>query len=582
MKRIVQIAMWGLCLAALGAPVRGADWLHESKQARDARMEWWREARFGMFIHWGLYAVPAGVWKGKEIGGIGEWIMNSANIPRKEYEQLAKQFNPVKYNPDEWVRIAKNAGVKYIVITSKHHDGFCLFNTKATDYNVVKATPYGKDVLKMLAEACRRQGIKFCVYYSIMDWHHPSQLPGSARGYNPTKIAPGRKAEYIAYMKQQLKELVEQYDPGILWFDGGWPSWFTAEDGAKIYNYVRSLKPSIIINNRLQGVGDYGTPEQHIPATGLPGVDWETCMTMNNTWGYKLHDNNWKSPKTLIRNLVDIASKGGNYLLNVGPTAEGLIPQASVERLAAMGKWMKVNGEAIYGTSASPFKRLPWGRCTQKRIGDRTRLFLHVFDWPRDGELLVPGLLNEPLAAWLLSDPSRRPLRVERTDLGLVIRVPSKAPDPICSVIALDVPGKPEVIPTAATQGADGAVRLAAADARLHGRQLRYESGKGHDNIGYWLNPKEWAEWTFRVTQPGLFAVEAVGASLETPAFVVACNGAELKAACPKTGDYSKYVEFPVGELEIGAPGLYSLSVRPVEEGWTPLNLRSLTLKLVR
>ena len=430
----------------------------ESKAERDARMKWWREAKFGMFIHWGLYAVPAGVWKGKNIPGNGEWIMDRANIPVKEYEQLAKQFNPVKYNPAKWVQIAKNAGMRYIVITSKHHDGFCLFDSKVTNYDVVDATPYGKDLLKPLAEECRKQGLKFCVYYSIMDWHHPAQMAGSKKRYSPTKIRPGHtKAEYINYMKAQLKELIENYDPAVLWFDGEWPSWYTPEDGWEIYTYLRKMKPSLIINNRVgkgrQGMkglnrgdrvyaGDFGTPEQQIPATGLPGTDWEACMTMNDTWGFKKNDHNWKSAERLIRNLIDIASKGGNYLLNVGPTAEGEIPPASVERLKKIGEWMRVNGESIYGTKANPFPKTPWGRCTQKTLADgTTRLYLHVFDWPSDGRLVVPaGTIGAPKKAFLLANGQE--VSFERKGEKVEIALPSKPLDPVATVVVLDVQKK--------------------------------------------------------------------------------------------------------------------------------------------
>ena len=387
---IIAAALVAICLglAAVRAPVLADDaWNKETPAEQNARMQWWRDARFGMFIHWGLYAIPAGQWNGEPIGGIGEWIMDRANVPIAEYEKLAPRFNPVKYDPAEWVRIAKDAGAKYIVITSKQHDGFCLFDSDATEWDVVDATPYGKDLLKPLSDECRKAGLKFCTYYSIMDWHHPAQYRGSEKRYNPTKIHPERKAEYMAYMKQHLQELLASCDPEVLWFDGEWPDWYTEEDGRELYAFLKELKPSIIINNRVgkgrkgmeglskddqQYVGDFGTPEQQIPATGLPGVDWESCMTMNRTWGFKRDDHDWKSAETLVRNLVDIASKGGNYLLNVGPTAEGLIPAPSVERLEAIGRWMRVNGESIYGTEASPFAETPWGRCTRNAASAST------------------------------------------------------------------------------------------------------------------------------------------------------------------------------------------------------------------
>ncbi len=431
-------------------------WNDESAASRDARMQWWRDARFGMFIHWGLYAIPAGTWDGKQIGGIGEWIMDRANIPVEDYEPLAGKFNPRKFDAAQWVSIAKDAGMKYMVITSKHHDGFCLFDSDATSYNVVDAAPYGRDLLKQLAAECDKQGLKFCVYYSIMDWHHPAQYRGSDKRYNPTKIHPEQKAEYIDFMKQQLKELMEICDPHVLWFDGEWPAWYEEKDGREIYAYLRELKPEIIVNNRvgkgrkgMEGlnkgdqdyVGDFGTPEQQIPATGLPGVDWESCMTMNDTWGYKSYDDKWKSTEKLIRNLVDIASKGGNYLLNVGPTAEGLIPGPSVERLRGIGRWMQANGESVHATQASPFKSTPWGRCTRKAHADGVTLYLHVFQWPADGQLQVPGLKSKVKRAYLLADQDKKALLVKVEDASVTVGLPSTAPDPVCTVVVLETAG---------------------------------------------------------------------------------------------------------------------------------------------
>ena len=419
-------------------------------EARDERMAWWREARFGMFIHWGLYAIPAGEWNGKTVPWISEWIMHSADIPVAEYEALATRFNPTKYDPDRWARIAKDAGMKYVVITSKHHDGFCLFDTKTTDWDVVDASPWNKDLLAPLAEACRREGLHFCTYYSIMDWHHPAQGRGE-KGYNPTVIREGRKAEYVADMKQQLQELLSSCDPDVLWFDGEWPDWWTEEDGRDLYDYLRSLKPSIIVNNRvgkgrkgMQGFnkgdreysGDFGTPEQEIPSTGFPGVDWESCMTMNGSWGYKKSDQDWKSAETLIRNIVDTASKGGNYLLNVGPTAEGEIPPESIERLAAVGRWMRANGEAIYGTTASPVEAPAWGRFTAKRVGDAEVLYAHVFDWPAGGTITVPWPEGPLPRCTLLADGQT--LAAQRTPEGVAISLPEVQPDPVATVIRIE------------------------------------------------------------------------------------------------------------------------------------------------
>jgi alpha-L-fucosidase len=588
----VLLASW----LAIAAPLRAADqahWNREAPEQRDARMKWWRDARFGLFIHWGLYAVPAGTWKGQPVGGIGEWIMNSANIPVEEYEQLAKQFNPTQYDPAEWVRIAKDAGVKYIVITSKHHDGFCLFDSKATDYDVVDASPYGKDLLKPLADQCRKQGLKFCVYYSIMDWHHPAQTRPNQRSYNPTQIVPGRKQEYLDYMKQQLKELLDTCDPEVLWFDGEWCDWYTEEDARDVYAFLRELKPQLIINNRVgkgrQGMagmskgdreyaGDFGTPEQEIPATGLPGVDWESCMTMNDTWGYKKNDHNWKSSQTLIRNLIDIASKGGNYLLNVGPTADGVIPAASVERLGDIGRWMKVNGESIWGTHASPFKSLPWGRCTHKTADDATTLYLHVFQWPADGRLIVPGLRNEIAAAYLLADAEQNDLTAETVDSGVCVQLPSAAPDPICSVVVLKVAGPLEITAAIPVQQSDGTIKLAAISATCHGHQIRYESGPERDNIGFWLDPSEWCNWTVQVTKPGEFAVTAEIAATGSGSFHIVAGDQTLQAKAPNTGNYGRFQQVDLGEIKIQQTGQVVVAVKAVADGWQPFNLKSLTL----
>lgn len=338
-------------------PNQPVNYLEESDEDFNKRMEWWRDAGFGMFIHWGAYAVPAGIYKGEEIPGIGEWIMDQAQIPVKEYEEYVKQFNPRDFDADEWVRIAKNAGMKYIVITSKHHDGFCLWDSDVTEYDIIDFAPFKRDILKELSEACEQEGIRLCFYHSIMDWHHPD-----ATGEN--------FAEYREeYLKPQVKELVTEYgDIGVMWFDGEWIEEWTKEQGIDLYNFIRNIKPDVIINNRvgkgrmgMQGMdrdqsyaGDFGTPEQEILSTAST-FDWESCMTMNNTWGFKNNDHDWKSTEVLIHNLVDIAAKGGNYLLNVGPTAEGIIPQPSVDRLEEIGEWMKINGEVIHNSRTFPF-----------------------------------------------------------------------------------------------------------------------------------------------------------------------------------------------------------------------------------
>jgi alpha-L-fucosidase len=426
-----------------------------SSSARDTRMDWWREARFGLFIHWGLYSIPAGEWKGRT--DHAEWIRTTGQIPIDEYEKFLKQFNPVKFDADAWVTLAKNAGMKYIVITSKHHDGFCLFDSKYTDFDVM-STPFHRDILKELSEACRKQGMHMCFYHSIMDWHEPDYLP--RRDWEKNRSSAGADfSRYVKHLNDQITELLTNYGPiGVLWFDGEWEPTWTNEFGRKLYDHCRELQPDVIVNNRVStgrtgmaGMtkdasfpGDFGTPEQEIPAAGLPGVDWESCMTMNDNWGYNRADKHWKSTQTIVRMLCDVASKGGNLLLNIGPTSEGVFPPEAIERLKTIGEWMKVNGQAIHGTSASPFDALAWGRCTQKQHGAETTLYLHVFHWPSDGKLELPGLGNKISGAWLLDDPGHM-LALKESPGHMIVRVPSQAPDSICSVVAVEIEGAPIV-----------------------------------------------------------------------------------------------------------------------------------------
>jgi len=459
---IVALTLFGLGVAGISArqardaaPASLAQSAPAARVDDAARMAWWREARFGMFIHWGLYAVPAGEWNGKT--SYGEWILDSARIPVDQYEPLRDRFNPTRFNAAEWARMAKDAGVRYIVITTKHHDGFALFDSTVSDYDVM-ATPFKRDIMKELVEACRAAGLRIGWYHSIMDWHHPDYLP--RRGWEKRPAQGASFDRYVEYLKGQVRELLTTYGPiDVMWFDGQWEATWTHERGLDLYRYVRGLQPGIIVNNRVDKgggdfgltrdasfAGDFGTPEQEVPPTGLPGVDWETCMTMNDNWGYNSHDLNFKSTEQLIRTLVDVASKGGNLLLNVGPTGEGLFPQTSIERLADIGRWMKVNGEAVYGTTASPFPSVSWGRVTQKPLPDgTTRLYLHVFNWPRTGKLAVQGLLSDPVRAFLVSDAARTPLATSRDADAVVLSVPAAAPDAIDTVIALDIKGRPDV-----------------------------------------------------------------------------------------------------------------------------------------
>ena len=466
-----------------------------------------------------------------------------------------------------------------------------MYRSQLGDWGL-KRTPFQRDPLKELAAACKEAGLKLCFYHSIMDWHHEDYTPRRAWNDVAAQKEPTPDMDaYVKYLKGQLKELLTNYGPiGILWFDGEWEESWTHERGVDLYNYVRSLQPDIIVNNRVgkgrsgmqgmnngEGVGDYGTPEQEIPATGFGlGVDWESCMTMNNHWGYNKNDNNWKSSKTLIHNLIDCASKGGNYLLNVGPTAQGVIPNPSIERLQQIGAWMKTNSAAVYDTTASPFKRLRWGRATTKREGKNTKLFLHVWDWPRDGELMVPGLKNQILAAHMMS--SKKRLNALHAPNGVTISVPKIAPDAISSTVVLEIAGAPVVEEIPITQNADGSLQLSPIDATLHGSVNIERKADGKDNFGFWLNSNDTVEWDFQAVRAGQYQVTSEIAAPEATNLQMIIGGKTVNVKIPETGDYTQFQPVTLGTIEIKATGKMTLQLKP-GENWKAINLRALTIQ---
>jgi alpha-L-fucosidase len=455
-KTRLMVAAACLCLATSLQPVF-AQSAASKPLSQDEKMKWFREAKFGLFIHWGLYAVPAGTWKGQQIPGIGEWIMNRAKIPVKEYEQLAKQFNPVKFNAEEWVQMAEDAGMKYIVITSKHHDGFAMYGSKVTKYNIVDATPFHRDPLKELAAACARHNIRFGFYYSqSQDWHEPG---GAGNTWDfPSDAEKDKSGAYDQYLREkaepQVKELLTNYGPVcLIWFDTA-RMMGTNNRAQRFLDIVHTLQPACLIDGRLGTKGDYRSMGDNAIPNQVVHEDWEVPATLNRTWGYKSYDTDWKTPEDLTFKLVDIVSKGGNYLLNVGPTAEGLIPQPSQDNLRVVGRWLKVNGESIYGAGPTPFgeelgapdpagkkdkkgnprftAKTDW-RCTTKS----GRLYIHLFKWPTSA-FELPPVKEKVVKAYLLADPQKQALTVKQTGQKWSISLPAAALDKMDSVLVLE------------------------------------------------------------------------------------------------------------------------------------------------
>jgi alpha-L-fucosidase len=421
--------------------------------AREKRLEWFREAKYGLFIHWGLYAIPAGAWNGRRIPGLGEWIMFRTPVPVREYERLALRFNPVNYNPDDWVKLAKDAGMRYIVITSKHHDGFALFKSAASPFNVVDATPYKRDILKELADACARQGMRLGFYYSqSQDWHEPN---GAG---NTWDFGPDEKKDYDQYLRgkaePQVRELLTGYGPvALIWFDT--PRMMTGDRGHRFTRIVRSLQPNTLIDGRLGVEGDYVTTGDNVIPPSASAEAWEVPATINHTWGYRTDDTDWKSAGQITFKLVDIVSKGGNYLLNVGPMADGTIPQASQDVLRTVGQWLQANGDAVYGAGATPFgdelgeasargakdvrgdplvyQQIQW-RVTTKP----GKLFITFFDEPR-APFPLPAMKNTLKRAYRLAD--KAPVEMTTENGRTVLNIERPIFDPMATVVVIEFEG---------------------------------------------------------------------------------------------------------------------------------------------
>ncbi|MDR1263088.1 MAG: alpha-L-fucosidase [Oscillospiraceae bacterium] len=350
---------------------------------KDCRQQWWKDAKYGLFIHWGLYSQLAGSYQGKQTSSLGEWIMKHFNIPVADYEKIACDFNPTGFNADEWVELAKDAGMEYIVITAKHHDGFAMYHSKCSKYNIVDATPFGRDPIAELAVSCKREGIRLCFYYSqAQDWHEPNGL-----GYG----TPNEEKDFDEYLqnkcKPQLKELLTQYgDVGLIWFDT--PQTMSFEQSKEVKDYVKSIQPDCIVSGRIGNtLGEYmSTGDNQIPILPYDG-DWEVPATLNDTWGYKSFDNNWKSPEQVLRLLFKVNGRGGNYLLNVGPDDKGVIPQGSVNILREVGHFVRANGRAIYATQ--PVWGYPYEADNYYMTSTKNHLYIHVLKGSNIGGLML-------------------------------------------------------------------------------------------------------------------------------------------------------------------------------------------------
>ena len=383
---------------------------------RERRMKWWHEARFGMFIHWGLYSVL----------GRHEWVMENEAIPVAEYEQLAKRFKPKPNAARDWAKLAKQAGQKYMVMTTKHHEGFCHFDSKLTDYCAPKQGP-GRDLVKEYVEAARAEGLRVGFYYSLMDWHHPDGARCA------TDEAARRR--FVDYIHGQIRELLTNYGKiDILWYDVAWPLDAKGWESEKMNAMVFQLQPDIIVNNRNKLDGDFSTPEQRIEAAKNA---WESCMTMNDSWGYHKNDDDWKSPKTIVRNLITCAHDTGNYLLNIGPRPDGSIPEESVRILTSVGKWMDRNGQSIYKSEKCQPRRSNYASFS--RNGDT--LYMHIHFWPGDTPV-IGGLRNKLKSARMLA--TGREIRFEQDDFRVRFSgLGEKAPDDPVTTIAIECDGEP-------------------------------------------------------------------------------------------------------------------------------------------
>ena len=581
------------------AAAREAAELDRWQATRDERMAWWRDARFGMFIHWGLYSPAGGFWNGTRYPQhYAEWIQHWAAVPSGEYaRQMKPRFVPAEGCTEAWADLAKEAGMGYAVMTSKHHDGFTLFDSKepyslANDVTGgTNISPPGRDLAREFADSMRSRGLRAGFYYSLLDWQHPDAYAMALPV--PAGDAPRDHERYKAYVRGHVRELLSGYgDLSTIWFDySDQTRQGEAWGAADLMRDMREAQPAILVNNRLffgleNKNGDYGTPEKYVPPTGLPGMDWEVNHTLNESYGFSAHDMNWKDAASVIRLLSDVVSKGGNLLLNIGPDATGAVPAPAAEALRGVGAWMKVHGEAIHGTTASPFERLVWGCATQKP----GVLYLHVWEWPADGRLIVP-MQGEVRSARLLGSDAVLAAAPSEQEAGrLVIELPAAPVDPAVSVVRLDLEG--EVIPMGflVFPSADGRITLTPHDAILEGPSIRVERvgviGDVTHNIGYWLDQAATASWSIGIggtKGQGTYRVEAEVACADASAgsrmrLEVEGGRGELEFEVPATGGWQTYRTIELGRVELPV-GSHRATLRAISKtGEAVVNVRAIRL----
>jgi alpha-L-fucosidase len=589
MKLISVLSFLALPLCAVAQlPPPGLRSLDDPDPARDARVAWHRDARFGAFVHWGVYSTPAGEWKGRKGGTYSEHLMRSLEIPRAVYlEEIARPFNPTAFDADAWVKLMHEAGMKYLVITAKHHDGFAMYPSKVSNYNLTEVTPFKRDPMAELSAACKKYGLRFGFYYShAWDWEHPDAIgnfwdygaPGGDSGWwekRPDLIP--KAAKYVEEKSiPQIRELIAMYRPDIIWFDTS--SKTPPELCRRILEATRAASSEVVINSRIGGgpFGDYRSTADRPAYFPEVFTHWEAIPTTNESYGYKPSDTSHKSPAHFIQLLALATGKGGNILMNIGPRGDGVIAPEDQTILRSIGTWMSANGESIYACDRSPLPVQSWGASTRKG----NRLYLHVFNWPADGKLVVAGLRSNALGARLLHGREVGIRRLNTDDVELTL--PAVAPDAIDTVIALDFPAQIASNKAIRLAPSGGATTLHVMDGRLDGRGIRYGDGKtNRDVTEEWSDASATVTWITRVPQTTKFKVSAQYNTLtkeNTGAFVVEVSQQSLSGSVVPTANVTTFRTDALGEITLSA-GEHTVVLRAKNiAGGNLMRLRQLEL----